>query len=782
MDQPKMQYSDNPYIDAIVYYTKYLITNSVLKDEVEADNNETLLSIKRGGEYVRKIKYDHEDDPDYIEINPYYSTLWGQPTVPTIAEIQAVFAHVQDTMDLDSIDPTIYADMYYISMNQYEFMIPSGVELDLKNKFLHTLTETEVMMCESCGIMDAVRNDYGSDPHYKYIEFVGHKIDPVISRTASKFQLLYVPPLPDDDYNDLKSKFEIIFEKNKRYVMSAIYSDAMAFQNVYYDKFIIILLKVMTMMDMVNDVFDYLIHKDVFDSRTIRYLFESYGVEYYSEIPTKYQIAMIKNMNTLLKYKSTNRNIVDICNLFGFPNVTVFKYYLLKVHDPESGYKFNADGTEDFSEGYDLEFVKVPIDGKLDDYINNPDYREPYDDIAGNDPFWITINNNQTDVFKNADVNALKYDVRQQIINTDFTCEETKYFSIDSTEDVAASSIDLCYFYNMIYDGIIEDFTIKLPDSISVTPVPVGQVFAYMTALGYVYNGVEDDIIAADMEKNLYIHGFNFDYTDIDALLIQIRREHTTIRDNFDSLDTGGNMAIVDNFEWPPTGSSGIEYTYEIFERVFLKDREFHDKLREAMKETDNYHVYSGYEKVYDTLMTTKNTLKYFTKLYFAEDPTAEWDCSITYTKWFDRVNYSLAKSIADCKAMTNTEKRTATISNIFDECVYALKDVFTNERFANIYNVLPTKSADFLISCIVKVINFFKSYKAQFISSSSMFILKDDDQETGFLEDTAERFTLVLPQTMSFLEDMGITYKDAIYEKETLGALEKVYVKETTN
>ena len=140
--------------------------------------------------------------------------------------------------------------------------------------------------------------------------------------------------------------------------MSAVYSEAMAFGNKYYDKFIIILLKVMTMMDMISDVFDYLIHKDIFDSRTIRYLFESYGVPYYSEIPIKYQQAMLKNLNILLKYKSSTRNMIDICNLFGFSDIKVFGYYMLKEHvvDANTGeYIYN----ENNNIHYDLDELYV---------------------------------------------------------------------------------------------------------------------------------------------------------------------------------------------------------------------------------------------------------------------------------------------------------------------------------------------------------------------------------------------------------------------------------------
>ena len=93
-----------------------------------------------------------------------------------------------------------------------------------------------------------------------------------------------------------------------------------------------IFILVNTIMDLLSGISDMLINRKVFDARCIKYLFESYGIPYYSEIPIKYQQAMLKNRNMLLKYKSSTRNMVDICSLFGFSDIKVFGYYMLKEH------------------------------------------------------------------------------------------------------------------------------------------------------------------------------------------------------------------------------------------------------------------------------------------------------------------------------------------------------------------------------------------------------------------------------------------------------------------
>ena len=138
-------------------------------------------------------------------------------------------------------------------------------------------------------------------------------------------------------------------------------------------------------MDLLSGISDMLINRKVFDARCIKYLFESYGIPYYSEIPIKYQQAMLKNLNILLKYKSSTRNMVDICSLFGFSDIKVFGYYMLKEHVVDGYYgeyvvKEHNDISYDLNELYVIDESNGPYKDangvrytKLLDYRN---YRE----------------------------------------------------------------------------------------------------------------------------------------------------------------------------------------------------------------------------------------------------------------------------------------------------------------------------------------------------------------------------------------------------------------------
>ena len=127
---------------------------------------------------------------------------------------------------------------------------------------------------------------------------------------------------------------------------------------------------------MIVELPEYLIRRDIFDIRTCAYIFESNGVEFFPDIPVKYQVALVKNLNKLIKFKSTDKCMVDICSVFGCDSIEIFKYYILKdrkvisatnpkYYNEQRTYLDAADGEFhqelDNNKNFDIKFVKVPI-------------------------------------------------------------------------------------------------------------------------------------------------------------------------------------------------------------------------------------------------------------------------------------------------------------------------------------------------------------------------------------------------------------------------------------
>ncbi len=266
----------------------------------------------------------------HIEKNNYYRALIGLPPIDSNGNVY------EDTL-LHSYDATSGSFLEF--GNRFISQVPTSIypEYHWKNE-LYNFDSYDIATLNEYGIIDdwvttgCASTKYSS--RYRYLRYLGdEKLDLYTCRKAENFSIIGMPSI---DNSDIYKKFIDAFSVNREYVIRAVYSDAYKFNSDYYNKFIIIFILVNTIMDILAGIPDLIINRDVFDARCIKYLFESYGVPYYSEIPIKYQQAMLKNLNTLIKYKSSTKNMIDICKLFGFNDIKVFGYYLMKDREVDS--------------------------------------------------------------------------------------------------------------------------------------------------------------------------------------------------------------------------------------------------------------------------------------------------------------------------------------------------------------------------------------------------------------------------------------------------------------
>ena len=295
------------------------------------------------------------------ELNNYYRAVIGLPPLDSNGNIMV------DTLIHSWNDDT---QQFTEFGNKFINKIPDSIypEIHWKQE-LYEFDSYDIGILNQYGVIDDWIQACGADinqPRYRYLKYLGDDaLDIYTCSKAMKFQLIGIPTIDDSEF---KRKFLDAYVVNRDYIIRAVYSDAHKFQSDYYDKFIIIFILINTIMDCLTSIPDYIINREVFDSRCIKYLFESYGIPYYSEIPVKYQKAMLKNLNILIKYKSSTRNMVDICSLFGFSDVKVFNYYLFKQRlvDYNTG-EYEFDENNDIT--YDLNELYVrDITGEIQDY------------------------------------------------------------------------------------------------------------------------------------------------------------------------------------------------------------------------------------------------------------------------------------------------------------------------------------------------------------------------------------------------------------------------------
>lgn len=461
-----MKYTDNPYIDLIVNCVKILGMNAVVKNENQALHYEDsrsaieaskLMKYKEGHWNTAKDGYFDEDY--YMEWNSYYRMLNGLPPAYTLNDEKAY-------LDATGYGNSVFEDIgnAYVIPDLYKrYFIDVGPYKSIyEGRYLHELNEEELSILIADGTLDQIKADYADDTHYQYIYHLGDKrIDFYTARKAVNFSLLYLPQL--NTFDIIENKFRRVYDRNRKYTMATVYSEAYRFMSYHYDAFIQILIIIQTMVDMISEVQEYIINKDVFDSRTIRYLFESYGIAYYKEIPVKYQIRIIKNVNTLLKYKSSHRNIIDILELFDDDTITVYTYYLMKtkrIHRDNFYYYTEADINPKYNTGLiyyigrpeDISNNKVPL---MSVQYNQDDTRTIIDEETKN---IIKDNFIRTHVYGYSLINLEKPDTsdNRQILDSDYQPIAGKF--ADSLQSLTAekqiSNSFICEFLDNTAKGV----------------------------------------------------------------------------------------------------------------------------------------------------------------------------------------------------------------------------------------------------------------------------------------------------------------------------------------
>ena len=713
-------FTDNPFIDELLYFTKTIAGNVVIKDSDEADLNETLDSLEYSDLYIAcregrarfddfnysyefLIKYgvlpaaiveecakDNTRIPDkyretllqymvqeyiqdYVELNNYYRTLAGLPDKE------------------DEEDEYVYVNKDYL------IDIPT---LSNANLPVHEMSNEDLTILYSHGIIDDLINDY---PDKRYLKFMGdNKIDIYKARKALNFQILYIPTVSN---NELMDRWNTKYEQNRMYTLKTYYSEAYKLYSDYYNNFIMVFILLQTMIDIISEVQEFIARKDIFDDRSIRYLFESYGIPYYPEIPRVYQIAMVKNINTLLKWKASTKNMIDICSLFGFDEVEIFRYYLLRdrrlVPDYDNDktndeYQFNyktiidENGEEktvpDNDKNYELKFIKTPIDEKADDYLKDKTAYEDYDIITEQDEFWDGQSDHE--------------DIKSAILDQEFSWVRTKYISIDTLYDLSEMCFDLPYFLNIFVDDWLkEDYLyVKIPTIKNNHSFRVNDLFVYLMSITHIYHGFEDNIMQ-EPSKILSILGFNF-HVDVHELAFDI----------WENTRMDINEMGADYFYIPEKQITNFDYLL----KLFTKNKEIWNTVREGMFHADNKRVYDAYKKVYDSYYISDYTTTFF-KL---QDGTI----AKTYTDFLKERDHVLYQSILDLKSYTDQASVQKAISDIIIEIVYVLNEYLDSDEFKYVFSKFPAVSGDYIRSYMLKVVNFFKSYKVHLLDISTVY------------------------------------------------------------
>lgn len=717
--------TDNPLLDEIVYNCKLMMSSCILKDEKSADNAETVESLKNANIYLAiiegrcKFEYFSYSYDDYANAGAIFSNIPGYmdgtSVVPeamkatmlnnkiiafNYTELNNYYRKLSGLPDLE--------DTEFVYLTEDDIIILDNVTIDISVP-IHEQPDSVKFILEDYDILDSIIE---RNPTKYYLKYLNNHISSYNARKADKYGLIYVRT--KDIESSLLIRFKELVEKNRIYIIKTMDFDAYDFYSDYYDRFLMMMIIVQTVVDMVNELPEYYIRRDIFDIRTIEYFFEANGVEFFPTIPIKYQKILVQNLNRLIKYKSTTANIVDICSLFGFSNIEIFKYYLCKTRNMGEDGSYIDTGVDE--NDYELKFLKVPLNDLSDETAKDQSNFMIYDTVVQKDPYW---NGPYTHEY-----------VKKKILEHEFNMVKSKYISIDTVYSLTDATFELSYFINMIMYNKVDKRQLNfIIPQISITDqVNLVDTFVFLYALMYEYNGVTDNIITTP-SGYLTIKGFNFN-ANLATLGSYVASKGYTLK-----------QLGVSGFQIP----AGSILSFNQLVSIFINNKDIYNHIIYEMEHADNREIYKIYKYIYDSLMVTDLNFEYYNIPELGR--VAE-----TYTEFLQYKSPILYNAIQNINEETDPEKKSLAIYNTITNIASFITEYIGSDDLSHIFINLPTESGEYVKNYMYKIINFFKSYKIDILDIQTIYKL-DKENKVYMFDDIFYQYYFIKKQIIKMMD-----------------------------
>ena len=623
---------------------------------------------------------------DYDELNEYYRILIGKPPIGT-----------------DN------ADYVYLTEDQETlYNVAHGTPL-------HLIDDDILYQLDSDGVLATIISENSTK---KYLNYIGYRrVDLSVARSSNNFAILKLTKdIPDAFYQSFIS----LYEQCREYFSTTIYNSLFSSRYEYYDNFIGLCIMVMTIQRLVAESFKLGIQRNFYDWSFIEAMYNMYNIPLVENLNIDYHISILKNMNNLLRYKSTDKVLFDVCSLLGYERMNIFKYYLVKEHktddhgEPLFYYKkeYNSDGTytlvEDKEKMYELYFQSVNIkERNVALALSDSNNMKSYSEVTGNDPYWWE-----------------ESELKESIYNEEFNYMETKYLSLNIMYKMTKMLFEITYIFRLMIDrkDDLANITIPLPKLYQDKEFKIYDMIIAMICLLCKKCGFNDyTIITAS--KTAHVYGFNFNSSDINAIKSIIQQSRVI------------DKSIISYFE-----NLEIETTDDVnvlFERI----REYNDVIIDKMANSTTLDEYNTYRKIFDISIMTKVQEDMFT----IEDDDGN---SIIATSYLQYLEYN-DSILADIIKNTVTD----TISSVMEHMTAQLGDTLDNLKYLHLLNDGDSP----LFRSITQLIYFFKSYTTDLAALNVLYV-----------------FDSKVYNMVKFIEDFRIIYSSMRLE-DKLTVLDKL-------
>lgn len=409
-----------------------------------------------------------------------------------------------------------YEELYHESNNYYRMLngLPDEGDTDfVYNKDrrwptdvpVHLMTYVQRLEMERAGVTAELAKKY---PEKKYLNHMGKKsIDFFKARIAGKFEILWRNDCPSDNLNN---DFDTAYNLSKEQMLSVYYSNALRKTNEYYENFLAMCIVFMTLEFMQHQYLKADISRDFYDTESLKVIYDSYSVPFYSEIPLEYHRKIVKNMNKLLACKGSNRVFLDLFDIFDLGSMQLYSYFLTKFHkfdetgnptfiiqkDEEGNDMYDKDGYPILDPiNYELKFSKVDLYGDPALAVSDKKNDVKYEIITAPDPYWVD-----------------DFQLKEKLKEASFNYRESKYLGIQIIFSLMQITYENAYLFRMITDNAKKTNGIQMEfrwAEMNVT-CTIFDIFIYLAALYCKYFGYEG-VINPRIPAVMDTLGYNFE-------------------------------------------------------------------------------------------------------------------------------------------------------------------------------------------------------------------------------------------------------------------------------
>lgn len=561
---------------------------------------------------------------------------------------------------------------HYEEKNNYYRMLNGLPDLEDKDFFynteypdisdnitpLHKLNSSAIRLLEANGYIDKIVKN---NPTKKYLKHLtDKKIDIYKARNSKEFSILWIT---SSDSDNMVEDFMDTYNEARGMIMAVFYQRMMSQSNSEYTGFIGMMILFQTIMLMQKNFLDADISRDFYDVESLRLVYDSYDVPFYQNIPLEYHKKIVKNINILLSHKGSTRVFYDLFDIFGFNDIAMYSFYMMKTRrmtrDGKPITVIDENGNVDRQKMYEINFAKVPLYGDPLIELRNPRNKVRYHELIANDQYWIDDK-----------------DLLDKIFNEEFNYMESKYLGIQLTSNLMQILYETTYYLKMILDNRQMLAATTIYNSALHANMNLFDMVIYLSALITKKYGYEGNI-PHDPHEIGSVMGFNFKL-DLENLKKNIKDDPYLKKDKklytlLETMDVN-NLASV--------------------KRVYTNLNALRKYLVKKMSETDKPDEYWSYYNLHKTIMYSEYTEETFMK--------STGDVALTFADLLSDINPAL---YGRYETLSNDELNNEVVNMLYlaKSSCNALKYI----QYADSVNI------NVLIEYLFKLLDFFKSAKA---------------------------------------------------------------------